>query len=1672
MGSGTPRKYLVKQLIENHYLIGMPAMYRHNWEILGLATSFDVAAEAYATIGENWDDAVAAIRHPAIHASGLVGVVGSDFPFFLNDGPLPDWFRFTMRRYWGFVNGSMAFSDPPAPFQIMSFLAKPFGSPLTFNNQTADVQSLGALGLDNLNPIPDIPFDIIQFESLVPPGPYGVYDYNSTSTSLQTQVSGISADRFIDLALNAGQHTTYPSAIVNPWTPLPAGVTAHEWSMGPSAPQFPVIGSEKLVVSIAGNQYEWAVGGSEIYSGIAPALPAEYMQLVDGSDNRLWASVILGGVNAVTDDAYDQIDGVLQPNLVITESYFDLCFAYFTFNEPDPSALIPSETANYKKATGKYNYYNPKWEAFKNSPASAGTGFRQGERLIPNFYTTMCWTRDNDGHPVFPFPNFRPGGAPTTRWPIGQQTYEKYSTYHSNVNVGLPIHFDLLRATPGSNNYLDRVANLMPTMDTMPEADLKEQYAFNVHIGIPYNYRRPQPNGSLPNVMEFMNSAGDEIFPYQIELQLECVSPPPPDPSTGDIGVSPYDTLGGFLWAAGWGAAAEPKEGKNEGNIIDMFTYEIMKANIFQFQDNDVWAPDVPSDFPLYSELSFTTVTDPSTVPSAGGHQITGMVTGSAPYTNPLTIRGSWLSHYNELDNLKIQQPNVEDPRIYRCIDIANMFANGAERRSSQLPFGDDDAPSKFNCFLGQTDIGLIGKWKQTPPIGHMPGRDINSHSLFAAGAMSSADFVNFYPEWLENIPTGPLAGMDSEAIVNYVIATIATWSLRHIRTYEEIIGGKMGITDPLCYKIDKYEYDMSTETLGDYVQSIYVPHVGPGTPASGGGIDPIFKYIDTQVFFNKAYYYKVSCYSIGIGNQYSYRDPAVVNPPQPNPWPHRLWPILFGDRMDRHTTLAGLPTPVFGQNAPGQLGLNFLAGVEGDYTPGLHNPHVVSPPDPADEWGVSNQYLLSSERTYYPCINKNNPFLGTGIYLDSDGDGIPDVDEVSDPYPQYHDDYGDMNVQAQQANAYSGGGTHAGGGSGMSTQYTVYGAAQTEKRNQTSMASYYDTDEGTYGHHATGTDDAGSTQQFPATTAEPFESTYADPDKGPDFVVKKKEPPCVTNAFYIPPNDILDKSYPLMFDLKVTGPPAGAVGSPPLPGHAYEITVPITMDIGYLPVATYGENMMDADKFAEELERQLNDAIDLYYAEPFDDVLFPGDPPGVGLTTLERRANYFTVRVLPYGGSPPDPLAMDPTASTPNDKCRFVIVRNQALHWWWQNGFGNNAGTDGGMPFMNMLAAFGQSSVGCDCSSASKQWPTYYNLQANYGGTFTDTSAPGYSSYAATLRENFKTFFDIGGQLSTNPLDEINMCDVRFMSYDGMHGYSPAPHLNWDESIVAEALGSVTVDNFSCLKIIEMPYTTIGPVLVTDLPPVYPNTEFFPLVGNATKMKILFAQPHYQKTLMPIGINDGDMAAFDAIRAAQGRPADGPILFGSDDTHIKFQVFRVDQVPTSYNDFAGHMIESLDTVTEGGYDIESATFLDSIEPNKEYYYCFRTEDKNGYLSVPTPVTKVMMVNDNGRIFPVIENYQMKSLVSRSMKIPFRRYLEIDTSFQEADIDTTGLTSAGDPLTAPVGISVGENLFTPPGAPVENKVKIRITSKDTAKKIDLNLNFKMESIPNPKIEDI
>ena len=191
-------------------------------------------------------------------------------------------------------------------------------------------------------------------------------------------------------------------------------------------------------------------------------------------------------------------------------------------------------------------------------------------------------------------------------------------------------------------------------------------------------------------------------------------------------------------------------------------------------------------------------------------------------------------------------------------------------------------------------------------------------------------------------------------------------------------------------------------------------------------------------------------------------------------------------------------------------------------------------------------------------------------------------------------------------------------------------------------------------------------------------------------------------------------------------------------------------------------------------------------------------------------------------------------------------------------------------------------------------------------------------------------------------------------------------------------------------------------------------------------------------------------------------------LVFGSDDSIVSFQIYRTNIAPTTYKDFAGQRKYTLQTVTPSGRSVTTASTLDSIEPNVIYYYCFRTIDKNGFISVPSPILKVQMIDDNGRVYPIIAPYDLPSSETRTAEKSFRRYLEIDTSLDSKKItDADGPTeSAGSPLEPPADISLDGTVWNP-----NVTFKVRVVSKDTGRKIDLNLNFNVEGISNPNLQD-
>ena len=68
----------------------------------------------------------------------------------------------------------------------------------------------------------------------------------------------------------------------------------------------------------------------------------------------------------------------------------------------------------------------------------------------------------------------------------------------------------------------------------------------------------------------------------------------------------------------------------------------------------------------------------------------------------------------------------------------------------------------------------------------------------------------------------------------------------------------------------------------------------------------------------------------------------------------------------------------------------------------------------------------------------------------------------------------------------------------------------------------------------------------------------------------------------------------------------------------------------------------------------------------------------------------------------------------------------------------------------------------------------------------------------------------------------------------------------------------------------------------------------------------------------------------------------------------------------------------------------------DTIKPNTTYYYMFRTRDRHGKVSNPSPIYSVELVDEDGKIYALINTYEPqkpKSMKPKNQNLV--RYLEI-----------------------------------------------------------------------------
>jgi len=279
-------------------------------------------------------------------------------------------------------------------------------------------------------------------------------------------------------------------------------------------------------------------------------------------------------------------------------------------------------------------------------------------------------------------------------------------------------------------------------------------------------------------------------------------------------------------------------------------------------------------------------------------------------------------------------------------------------------------------------------------------------------------------------------------------------------------------------------------------------------------------------------------------------------------------------------------------------------------------------------------------------------------------------------------------------------------------------------------------------------------------------------------------------------------------------------------------------------------------------------------------------------------------------------------------------------------------------------------------------------------------------------------------------------------------------------------------------IKIIEVPYYGFEPdenstVTIYDNPPPRPEVQVVPVLGDRNKIKFWFNGGVDTYKEYPQEILDSDVEIYEKVRDYQKIPSSYPIRFSADDPAAQFQVFRIGPnkatgitpKPSAYEQFAPHYY----FLVNGNNPQNSGAFTDILKLNTTYYYCFRTIDVHGNISSPSAVYEVKMAGEAGSdlSYPIVRVVDLKPAMPKSPTKSMRKFLYLRANQDQTFIDTDRAEelydSANDAKQPWLEVGVKpDHLFANGGNGLDygmKKFKVRLTSKSSGKKIDVNVRF-------------
>ena len=354
-----------------------------------------------------------------------------------------------------------------------------------------------------------------------------------------------------------------------------------------------------------------------------------------------------------------------------------------------------------------------------------------------------------------------------------------------------------------------------------------------------------------------------------------------------------------------------------------------------------------------------------------------------------------------------------------------------------------------------------------------------------------------------------------------------------------------------------------------------------------------------------------------------------------------------------------------------------------------------------------------------------------------------------------------------------------------------------------------------------------------------------------------------------------------------------------------------------------------------------------------------------------------------------------------------------------------------------------------------------------------------GYYDGPQDPKNNFAVRYEIqcvirhGAWTQTNIQNTPLLTSFRVAFRTGPHGFYTPVY----ENDAPVPRGELIIKSDMDTRAAVIPYSShINAIL--DSPPVPPDIRIVPFSGVGNRLLLLLNSSTGEFDATPVLIKDSDLEAVANQYVSQTNEPISlietqeqinnrtlTITYKNDDPIDRYEIFRTTIRPNSYADFA--TAEAPYRIIDGRITMDKrasgAHLIDEVQSNTKYYYCVRAIDVHNNFSNPTHVYEAELVDNEGQVYLILKTIYFEERIERIETKEGRRYIYIEPSLRNVAYNA----SIGPDQTSDQAPS--NNILGPDGDADcwDKTLKIRVTSKKTGKKVDLNVTFKNTGVVTP-----